>query len=102
VGRFRTIDLRKISHEFGLQVMGEESHRELKSREILTCLEVAPGTCLEVTWLKHKGECKDPLAHFEVSRVEGVRGTHKRKHEVMKSETPFQDKSMVMLVVTWK
>jgi hypothetical protein len=40
----------------------------------------------KVTWLRHKGGFKDPLSHFRVSGVKGVRGTHNRNHEVAKSK----------------
>jgi hypothetical protein len=46
----------------------------------------------------HKGGAKDPLAHFGVLGIEGVWGNHKRNHEVMKPETPFQVKVMVISV----
>jgi hypothetical protein len=58
----------------------------------------------EVTWLRHKGGVKDPLAHFGVSGVKGVRGTHNRNREVMKPETPFRVKVVVTSVghVEWR
>jgi hypothetical protein len=52
----------------------------------------------EVIWLRHKAGAEDPLAHFRVSWIEGVRGTHNRNHEVMKPKIPFWLKAMVTLV----
>jgi hypothetical protein len=58
----------------------------------------------KVTWLRHKGVDKDPLAHLWVSRVKGVRGTHNMNCEVMKHETPFWVKVVVTSVghVEWR
>jgi hypothetical protein len=51
----------------------------------------------EVTWMRHKREVKDPLAHFGVSGVKGVRGTHNTNCKSRNQKTPFR----VKVMVTW-
>jgi hypothetical protein len=45
--------------------------------------------------LRHKGGARKPLAHFGVSGIEGVRGTHIRNREVVKPKIPFRVKVVV-------
>jgi hypothetical protein len=55
---------------------------------------------MESIWWRHNGGVSGWIAHFRVSRIERVRGTHNIKHKVVKSETPFWVKSVVMVVIT--
>jgi hypothetical protein len=72
-------------------------HRELPSQNS-NALGGGPQDVTKVIWSRHKGGVEDPLAHFRVSGIEGVRGTHNRNHEVTKPETPFRVKVMVISV----